>query len=99
MPDDETYSVDLTAEEVTHIGRRRWERTERTSAIFARAIMIFTIVYAAFVLVARIQWLIPGIMVPFVALAYLAIKDNKKAVRAAREFLDDVKADNKEASD
>ena len=97
MPDQEPYlNVLLTDKEALMIGKSRYNSEDRFMAILGRAVIIFTVAFAIFVMVTRIQWLILGLLLPIFALLVLGMKQANAISKAGREFLDDVKASNLE---
>ena len=95
MPDQEPYlNVLLTDKEALMIGKSRYNSEDRFMAILGRAVIIFTVAFAIFVMVTRIQWLILGLLLPIFALLVLGMKQANAISKAGREFLDDVKASN-----
>ena len=100
MPDQEPYlNVLLTDKEALMIGKSRYNSEDRFMAILGRAVIIFTVAFAIFVMVTRIQWLILGLLLPIFALLVLGMKQANAISKAGREFLDDVKASNAEAEE
>ena len=100
MPDQEPYlNVLLTDKEALMIGKSRYNSEDRFMAILGRAVIIFTVAFAIFVMVSRIQWLILGLLLPIFALLVLGMKQANAISKAGREFLDDVKASNAEAEE